>query len=93
MPFLYELKLAAGEPPFTFVQQLVPAGSLAGTGQALATVTDGTMEYHITAPLQGLLAAWNVEHGDIIEPGDTLARLVAEGDEKPVADAVAVRLG
>ena len=28
MPFMYELKIAAEEPSYTFVQQLVPAGSL-----------------------------------------------------------------
>ncbi len=32
MPFVYELKIAAGEPPREFVQQLVSAGSLVGLG-------------------------------------------------------------
>jgi pyruvate/2-oxoglutarate dehydrogenase complex dihydrolipoamide acyltransferase (E2) component len=97
MPFLYELKLAPmtdpAEPSYTFVQQLVPAGTLVGANQPLATLTDGTMEYHLPAPEQGLLAAWLVQHGDTLENGDTLARIVAEGDPHPVPAATPYRLG
>ena len=93
MPFLYELKVAAGEPPREFVQRLVPEGSLMGTGQAVATLTDGAMEWHVPAPRQGLLVAWMVEHGDEIEAGDVLCRIVCEGAQVDVADAVAMRLG
>ena len=53
MPFVYDLMLADGEPEFTFVQQLVPVGTLVGTGQAVATLTDGAMEWHVPAPRQG----------------------------------------
>ena len=93
MPFMYELKIAAEEPSYTFVQQLAPAGSLVGTGQAVCTLTDGAMEFHVTAPKQGLLVEWFVEHGAVIENGDLLARLVCEGEATDVADAVPVRLG
>ena len=93
MPFLYELTIAAGEKPLTFVQQMVPVGTLVGTGQALATLTDGSMEFHVPAPRQGLLVQWYVEHGEEIEPGDRLARIVCEGEEVEVADAVPTRLG
>jgi pyruvate/2-oxoglutarate dehydrogenase complex dihydrolipoamide acyltransferase (E2) component len=93
MPFMYELKIAAEEPSYTFVQQLVPVGSLVGTGQAVCTVTDGAMEFHIPAPRQGLVVEWFVEHGAVIENGDTLARVVCEGSEVAVAAAVPVRLG
>ena len=93
MPFLYGLKVAAGEPPREFVQRLVPEGSLMGTGQAVATLTDGAMEWHVPAPRQGLLVAWMVEHGDEIEAGDVLCRIVCEGDQVDVADAVPMRLG
>ena len=93
MPFMYELRIVAEEPSYTFVQQLVPVGSLVGTGQAVCTVTDGTMEFHVPAPKQGLLVEWFVEHGAVIENGDSVARIVCEGAEVAVPDAVPQRLG
>ena len=93
MPFMYELKIAADEPSYTFVQQLVPAGSLVGTGQAVCTVTDGAMEFHVLAPKQGLLVEWFVEHGAVIENTDSLARIVCEGNAVAVPEAVPMRLG
>ena len=93
MPFMYELKIAAGEPSYTFVQQLVPAGSLVGTGQTVCTLTDGAMEFRVPAPRQGLVVEWFVEHGAVIENGDSLARIVCEGDEVAVPAAAPVRLG
>ena len=93
MPFLYELKLAAGTPEYTFVQQLVPAGSLVGNGQAVATLTDGAMDYHLPAPKQGLLVAWFSEHGTRVGGGDVVARIVCEGEQADVEDAVPMRLG
>jgi pyruvate/2-oxoglutarate dehydrogenase complex dihydrolipoamide acyltransferase (E2) component len=97
MPFLYELKLAPmtdpAEPSYTFVQQLIPAGTLVGTNQPLATLTDGQMEFHLPAPLQGLVVEWLVQHGDTLENGDTLARIVAEGDRTEVPAAIPQRLG
>jgi len=35
---------------------------------------------------------WFVEHGAVIEDGDSLARIVCEGDEVAVAAAVPARL-
>ena len=93
MPFIYELKIAAGEPSYTFVQQLVPAGSLVATGQAVCTLTDGAMEFHVLAPRQGLLVEWFAEHGAVVESGDSLARIVCEGSEVEVLAAVPMRLG
>ena len=93
MPFLYELKIAAGEPSYTFVQQLAPAGSLVGTGQAVCTLTDGAMEFHVLAPRQGLLVEWFVEHGAVIEDMDPVARIVCEGDAVAIPAAVPQRLG
>ncbi|WP_348267030.1 hypothetical protein P8936_14065 [Edaphobacter paludis] len=93
MPFIYELKIAGNEPSYTFVQQLVPAGSLVGTGQAVCTLTDGAMDFHVSAPRQGLLVEWFVEHGSVIENMDALARVVCEGTEVDVPAAVPARLG
>lgn len=93
MPFMYELRVAAEEPSYTFVQQLVPAGSLVGPGQATCTVTDGAMEFHVPAPRQGSLVEWFVEHGAVIEDGDSLARIVCEGAEVEVPAVAPVRLG
>ena len=87
MPFLYDLTLAASAPEYTFVQQLVPAGSLVGTGQPVATLTDGTMEYHLPAPRQGLLVEWFRHLGTQVEGGDAVARIVCEGEEVEVPDA------
>ncbi len=93
MPFLYELTLIPDENHYTFVQQLIPAGTLVGTGQPVATLTDGTMEYHVPAPRQGLLVAWHVQHGDPIENDAPLARIVCEGDPTDVPAATPYRLG
>ena len=93
MPFLYELKLAGGEPSYTFVQQLVPVGTLVGTGQAVGMVAVGGMEYQVPAPRQGLLVEWFVEHGAVVGEGDVLARVVCEGEAVAVPDAVPVKLG
>ncbi len=93
MPFLYELTLDAREPEYQFLQQLVPAGTLVGTGQALAVLSDGTMEFHLPAPKQGLLVGWYVASGAMVTPAEPLARIVCEGDEVTVPGAVPVRLG
>lgn len=93
MPFMYELKITVARPSYTFVQQLVPAGSLVGTGQAVCTLTDGAMDFHVPAPRQGLLVEWFVEHGAVIENGDSVARIVCEGAEVAVPAAVPMRLG
>ncbi|HXC96969.1 MAG TPA: biotin/lipoyl-containing protein [Edaphobacter sp.] len=92
MPFIYELKVAASEPSYTFVQRLASVGSLVGTGEAICTLTDGAMEFHIKAPRQGLLVEWFVEHGSVIENMDSLARIVCEGTAVEVPAAVPVRL-
>ena len=93
MPFMYELKIASEESSYTFVQQLVPSGSLVGSGQAVCTLTDGAMEFHVPAPTQGLLVEGFVEHGAVIENMDALARIVCEGIEVAVPAAVPMRLG
>ncbi|WP_263383176.1 hypothetical protein [Granulicella arctica] len=96
MPYLYELKLDEGEPAYTLLQQLVPAGTLVGTGQAVAILTDGTvgsMEYHLPAPRQGLLVQWHAGSGDVLSPANPIARIVCEGVETPVPGAVPSRLG
>lgn len=97
MPFIYELKLhtpdVQAEPSYTFVQQLVPAGTLVSTGQALATLTDGAMEFHLPVPREGLLVEWLVQHGDVIENSDALARIVCDGEEVEVPAAIPTRLG
>jgi pyruvate/2-oxoglutarate dehydrogenase complex dihydrolipoamide acyltransferase (E2) component len=93
MPFLYELKLQADQSSYTFVQQLVPAGTLVCTNQPLATLTDGAMEFHLPAPRQGLLVEWFVEHGDTLENRDILARIVCEGEPVEVPAAIPYRLG
>ena len=93
MPFLYGLKLQSDEHSYTVVQQLIPAGTLLGTGQPVATLTDGTMEYQVPTPLQGLLVEWLVQHGDVLAAGEVLARIVAEGEAAAVPGAVPIRVG
>jgi pyruvate/2-oxoglutarate dehydrogenase complex dihydrolipoamide acyltransferase (E2) component len=94
MPFVYELTLAeqTPQPDYTLVQQLVPAGTLVGTGQNLAVLSDGTAEFHLRASLQGLLVEWLASSGDSISPDEVLARIVAEGSEQPVSAAAPVRI-
>lgn len=93
MPFMYEVTLDANEPDYQFLQQLVPAGTLVGTGQALAVLSDGTLEYHLPAPRQGLLVGWHKQHGDRVQALEALARIVCEGNEVAVPGAVPARLG
>ena len=93
MPFVYALKIAAGGRPAEFVQQLVAKGSVVEAGQPVATLTNGAMEFHILTPRKGLLAEWLVKHGDEIEPGDEIARIVSEGEQVDVEDVRPVSLG
>jgi acetyl/propionyl-CoA carboxylase alpha subunit len=93
MPFLYELMLAENEPEYTVLQHLVPAGTLVGTGQAVAVLSDGAMEFHLQAPRQGLLVAWFAESGSQVDALRAIARIVCEGEEVAVAGAVPQRLG
>jgi pyruvate/2-oxoglutarate dehydrogenase complex dihydrolipoamide acyltransferase (E2) component len=93
MPFLYELMLDENEPEYTVVQHLVPPGTLVGTGQAVAVLSDGKMEFHLPAPKQGLLVAWFVEDGAKVDASRPIARIVCEGAEVAVPGAVPVRLG
>jgi biotin carboxyl carrier protein len=94
MPFVYELTFAeqSPQPDYTLVQQLIPAGTLVGTGQNIAVLSDGSAEFHLRAPLQGLLVEWIVSSGDPVDPDDTLARVVAEGSEQPVSAAIPVKI-
>ncbi len=86
MPFIYELTFAeqSPQPDYTLVQQLIPAGTLVGTGQNVAVLSDGSNEFHLRAPLQGLLVEWYLSSGDPVDPDETLARIVAEGSERPI---------
>ncbi|HEY6412587.1 MAG TPA: biotin/lipoyl-containing protein [Edaphobacter sp.] len=93
MPFLYELMLDENEPEYTVVQHLVPPGTLVGTGQAVAVLSDGVMEFHLPAPKQGLLVAWFAEDGAKVDASRPIARIVCEGAEVAVPGAVPVRLG
>ena len=93
MPFLYELMLDENEPEYTVVQHLVPPGTLVGTGQAVAVLSDGTMEFRLPAPMQGLLVAWFAEDGAKVNASRPIARIVCEGAEVAVPTVVPSRLG
>jgi hypothetical protein len=93
MPFLYELMLDENEPEYTVMQHLVPPGTLVGTGQAVAVLSDGGMEYHLQAPRQGLLVAWFAESGSKVDASQAIARIVCEGEEVAVPSAVLQRVG
>lgn len=93
MPFVYELKLDETEPEYTLLQQLASVGTLVGTGQAVAILSDGAMEFHLPAPKQGLLVEWHVESGAAVRPSEPLARVVCEGTEVIVPGARPERLG
>jgi acetyl/propionyl-CoA carboxylase alpha subunit len=93
LPFLYELMLDESEPEYTVLQHLVPPGTLVGTGQAVAVLSDGEMEFHLPAPKQGLLVVWFAESGSRIDASQPIARIVCEGAEVAVPGAVPQRLG
>jgi Biotin-requiring enzyme len=93
MPFLYELMLDENESEYTVTQHLVPPGSLVGTGQAVAVLSDGAMEYHLQAPRQGLLVAWFAESGSKVDATQAIARIVCEGAKVAVPPAFLQRLG
>jgi acetyl/propionyl-CoA carboxylase alpha subunit len=94
MPFVYELTLIEEptQPSYTLVQQLVPVGTLVGTGQNLAVLSDGAAEFHLRAPLQGLVVEWFAESGEPVSPDEPLARIVAEGSERPIEPAAPVKI-
>ena len=94
MPFVYEVTLAeeAPQPNYLFTQQLVPTGTLVGTGQNIAVLSNGKDEFHLRAPLQGLLVEWLAASGDQLSPEEAVARIVAEGAERPVDAANLVRI-
>jgi biotin carboxyl carrier protein len=93
MPFVYEVELAeeSPQPDYKLAQQLVPAGTLVGTGQNIAVITDGRSEFHLRAPLQGLIVEWFAASGDALSSDDPIARIVAEGAERPVDAVTPVR--
>jgi len=93
MPFMYELTLSEGQPGYTVLQHLVPPGTLVGTGQAVAVLSDGVMEYHLPAPRQGLLVVWFAESGSRVDASRPIARIVCEGELVAVPAAVPMRLG
>ncbi|HEX2917594.1 MAG TPA: hypothetical protein VHN81_03695 [Edaphobacter sp.] len=94
MPFVYEVLLAEEpqHPSYKLAQQLVPAGTLVGTGQNIAVLTDGSNEFHLRAPLQGLLVEWFASSGDALDPDEPIARIVAEGAERGVRASTPVRI-
>lgn len=94
MPFVYELILAeeSPQPAYTLAQQLVPAGTLVGTGQNIAVLTDGSNQFHLRAPLQGLIVEWFASSGNTLSPDEPIARIVAEGAERVVNASTPVRI-
>lgn len=94
MPFFYELELAeeTPQPAYRLAQQLVPMGTLVGTGQNIAILTDGTSSFHLRAPLQGLIVEWFASSGDTLSPDEPVARVVAEGAERVVNASTPVRI-
>jgi pyruvate/2-oxoglutarate dehydrogenase complex dihydrolipoamide acyltransferase (E2) component len=93
MPFVYKVMLAeeSPQPDYKLAQQLVPAGTLVGTGQNIAVLSDGKCEFHMRAPLQGLLVEWLAESGDTLDQDEPVARIVAEGAERAVDASKPVR--
>jgi len=80
------------QPSYKLSQQLVPAGTLVGTGQNIAVLTDGSNEFHLRAPLQGLLVEWFASSGDALDSEEAIARIVAEGAERLVDAVTPVRI-
>ncbi len=93
MPFVYELLLHEDEPDYTLKQHLVAPGTLVGTGQAIALLTDGNMDFQLPAPLQGLLVAWHVQDGGSVNISEAIAKVVCEGPEVVVPTAIPQRIG
>ncbi len=94
MPFVYEVELTeeSPQPDYKLAQQLVSAGTLVGTGQNIAVLTDGTHEFHLRAPLQGLLVGWFASSGDALSPDEPVARIVAEGAERIVSASTPLKI-
>jgi pyruvate/2-oxoglutarate dehydrogenase complex dihydrolipoamide acyltransferase (E2) component len=93
MPFVYEVMLTEESPQsdYKLTQQLVPNGTLVGTGQNIAVLSDGKCDFHLRAPLQGLLVEWLADSGDTLDPDEPIARIVAEGTERQVDATKPVR--
>ncbi len=56
--FVYEVTLTeeSPQPYYTLAHQLIPAGTLVGTGQNIALLSDGKSEFHLRAPCR---ASWS----------------------------------
>ena len=94
MPFVYELMLneESPQPAYKLAQQLVPTGALVGTGQNIAVLSDGRDQFHLRAPLQGLIVEWFASSGDALSADEPIARIVAEGVEQLVSASAPVRI-
>jgi hypothetical protein len=55
-------------------------------------LSDGKSEFHLRAPLQGLVVEWFAESGEPLSTDDAIARIVAEGAERAVDAATPVRI-
>jgi biotin carboxyl carrier protein len=92
MPFLYEVTLEPSEAAYILKQHLVESGTLVGSGQAIAILTDGAADFHLTAPKQGLLVAWFAASGSPITSDEAIARIVCEGAETAVPASIPQRI-
>ena len=54
------------------------AGTYPPTGSPLRVVRTGRDEVHVSAADDGVLAAWLVHEGDLVDAGDPFARLYPE---------------
>src|SRR5258708_38214771 len=85
--------LDESEPEYTVLQHLVPPGTLVGTGQSVAVLSDGEMEFHLPAPKQGLLVVWFAESGSRICASQPVGRVGFGGAEGAGAGAGPQRVG
>jgi [acyl-carrier-protein] S-malonyltransferase len=62
----------------TFVTGDVPEGTLVGAGDRLGAVRTKKEDLQVSAGYDGILVEWLLQDGDLVDPGEPLARLVPD---------------
>lgn len=83
MPFYYYLKFPDLESGFVLSEQLVPESQHIEANTALASLRLGKKRIVLRNAGRGVLTAWFVKPGSSATPGETFARISADGEEIP----------
>lgn len=72
--------------PGRILEVLTAVGQTVAAGQALVRMEAMKMEIDVTAPVAGVVAAVQVQAGDLVDPDAELVRIEADADRPAVED-------